>query len=97
MTAPVVHNSYLGVSLEAWKDDMVTHLARERRRNELLQSRLDDANATIARMQTESLDRLLPMPAMVSPLERLRRRSTAVRRILSSRSSSMKDPPAEDI
>ncbi len=83
MTAPC--DSYLGVPLERWKNDIVCHLRDERRRNAKLQQALDDANAVIAKMQAEALDRELPLPKRVDAVEQLRRRSKAVRRLLGER------------
>ncbi len=47
--------TYLGVPLSRWKNDMVCHLRDERERNRLLQQRLDDANAMIARLQVQQM------------------------------------------
>lgn len=60
MTEPC--GTYLGIPLERWRTNMVCHLRDERRRNELLQQKLDDANATIARMQALALALPLPLP-----------------------------------
>lgn len=51
------HDTYLGIPLERWKDTMVCHLRDERKRNQLLQQRLDDANAAIADLQNKLMDR----------------------------------------
>lgn len=48
-------DTYLGIPLERWKTNMVTHLRDERKRNELLQQRLDDANAVIAKMMANKM------------------------------------------
>lgn len=64
MTEPL--DSYLGVPLERWKTNMVCHLRDERRRNELLQQKLDDANAAIADLQNKLMDRprIAPVESM---------------------------------
>lgn len=76
---------YLGIPLEQWKNNMVCHLRDERKRNDLLQRKLDEANAQIARMQAEMLDMAMPLPKRLTPLEQLRSKSPAVRRLLASR------------
>ncbi len=65
--------------------DMCYHIRDLRRRNDLLQRSLDEANAVIAMMQAEALDVALPLPTKISPTEQLRRKSVAVRRLLANR------------
>ncbi len=65
--------------------DMCYHIRDLRHRNDLLQQRLDEANAVIAMMQAEALDIALPLPAKITPTEQLRRKSVAVRRLLANR------------
>lgn len=57
-------NTYLGVNLERWKIHMVEHLAERQKRNELLQQRLDDAQALIARYQASGT---VPAPLPQGP------------------------------
>ncbi len=59
-------NTYLGVNLERWKLNMVERLRDERKRNVLLQKRLDDAQAMIARYQSSGIE---PAPIRVAPPE----------------------------
>ncbi len=70
---------------ERWKLTMLTHFSDMHRRNDLLQQKLDEANARIARMQAEALDKELPLPPRGDAMEQLRRRSKAVRRLLEAR------------
>ncbi len=67
---------------------MLWHFRDLWKRADLLQARLDEANATIARMQAEALDAELPLPK-VTATEQLRRRSKAVRRVLDARNSQL--------
>lgn len=72
-------------AIERRHADILHHVGDLMRRNDLLQSRLDDANAQIAFMQAEALDIAMPLPAKITPTEQLRRKSVAVRRLLANR------------
>ena len=73
---------------KSWQRERVVYLSHfrdMRHRADLLQQKLDEANAIIARLQAEALDKELPLPPKITPLEQLRRRSKAVRRVLAGR------------
>lgn len=66
------------MNLARWKNDMLCHLRDERKRNDLLQARLDQAQAEIARLQRMALEKApLPAPPKPSRFERFRRKSLA--------------------
>lgn len=48
-------NTYLGVNLMRWKDDMVDHLRDQRRYGDLLQQRLDDACEAMDRLERRNV------------------------------------------